>query len=218
MPKQHRQLFNSLQGYFNMSNQTNAMKAIIARLNTDSKRGQGIKTILDMIAHEAIGLQTLSDNPDMMKSGVAQAMLINQEKARLRDVTNLAREKLKELVSEYASEQDAARVSRANLVPTEHAAEIRSVFRALDAAAKSQFLSDAIRTRDAATVAAIVAAPAVLTGISAERVSQYREMYLDSYARIAPQHAVKEMQSVIDVTLGIADSMAIPSGHLGAVI
>jgi len=194
------------------------MRAIIARLNTDSKRGQGIKTILDMIAHEASGLQSLVDNPDMMKSGVAQAMLINQEKARLRDVTNLVRDKLKELVSEYAAEQDAARVSRANLVMTEHAAEIRNVFRALDAAAKSQFLSDAIRTRDAATVAAIVEAPAVLSGISEERVSQYREIYLDSYARIAPQHAVDEMQSVIDVSLEIADSMAIPAGMLGAVI
>lgn len=200
-----------------MSNQINALRAIIARLNTDSKRGQGIKTILDMIAHEASGLQTLVDNPDMMKSGVAQAMLINQEKARLRDVTNLVRDKLKGLVSEYAAEQDAARVSRANLVPTEHAAEIRSVFRGLDAAAKSQFLSDAIRNRDASTVA-IVEAPAVLSGISDDRVSQYREMYLDSYARIAPKDAVDEMQSVIDVSLEIADSMAIPAGMLGAVI
>lgn len=192
-----------------------ALRAIAARVpgggDSDSPTAEKVRAILTHIEKEASAVLELMEHPDPMKSSVAIDLLINQEKARLRDLIARSRGELNGLVSGFRDSREAARRTKANLVPDSFAAESRSVFRQLDTESKHAFMATAIKAGDSATVAAIVTVPAILSGLSATQQADYREAFLDT---VAPSSAgiADEMQAAVDTALRVAESFAQPAG------
>jgi hypothetical protein len=190
--------------------QLQALRALVGRITSNDPTTEKIKSILSRIEKEASGLADLIEKPDTMKSAVANELLTNAEKARLRTLAADSQGKLNNIIATHRAALDAARVQKAKLVPDGFASEIRSVFRSLDTAGKHALLGEAIKTGQAATVAAIVTAPTVLSGLTAQQSAQYREAFLDS---VAPNNDAEagEMQTVCDTALQIVESIARPS-------
>jgi hypothetical protein len=196
--------------------QLQAIRAVVNRLTvTDSDSGK-MKSILDRLEKEASGLVELMTHPDPMKSSVANDLVVNAEKSRLRALAGESREKLSRIVSGRRAASDAARLAKARLMPDDHAAEIRGVFRSLDPAAKHSFMAEAIKTGDASTIAAIVTARPLLSGLSAEESAHYREAFLES---VAPHndHIAEEMQAICDTAIRTVESLATPAAGQSSV-
>lgn len=189
--------------------QLQALSAVVSRITGDDATSEKVRSILGRIESEARSLVQLVENPDPMKSPAAIDLVVNAEKARLRSLIAESRGKLTNLVSGSRAADEAARVTKAKLVPDALAAEIRSVFRSLDTAGKHKFLGEAIKAGDGPTIAAIVTVPSVVTGISAQQSEQYREAYLES---IAPSNkgVADEMQAVCDTAIQSAEEIARP--------
>lgn len=183
-----------------------AFHALRSRLPADDPTAEQIDAVLHRIETELVGLADLISRPDKMKSEMANDLLVNQEKARARDVIARSRGELTTLVTAARSSQEAARLEKAKLVPDAYAGEIRSVFRALDPAGKAKFMGEAIRAGDAPVIAAIVTAPSILSGLPAEQASQYRESYLNS---ISPNStaAADELEAICAGALAVANEL-----------
>ena len=106
---------------------------------------------------------------------------------------------------------DARRLEKAKLVPGPYAAEIRSVVRNLELPAKLLYLANAIKEKDSAAVAALVDAPPILSGLSAQQLADFREDFIDSMAPGGTGEA-DEMQSICDAVLQTTEEAAQPVG------
>lgn len=193
-----------------------ALRAIAARVpgggDADSPTAAKVRAILTRLEKEVSGLLDLMEHPDPMKSSVAIDLLINQEKARLRDLSTRSRSELDALVSGFRASQEAARRAKANLVPDQYAAETRAVFRALDTEQKNTFLAMSLKAKDSATVAALLSVPPVLSGLTAQQSTEYREAFLDTVAGPSSAGIADEMQSAVDTSLQIVEMVARPAG------
>lgn len=78
--------------------------------------------------------------------------------------------------AEIAASKNALR-SQLGLVEDSRAAEIRGYLRTLGQEERSQILNNAIDGGDAATIAAVIHAPAYLSGETAERGARFKERY-----------------------------------------
>ena len=146
-----------------------------------------------------------------MKSQLAVDLLVNAEKARLRDVVAKSRGELTAIVGVARAAQEAKRLEKAKLVPGPFAAEIRSVVRNLELPAKLLYLANAIKAKDSAAVAAIVDAPPILSGLSAQQLADFRADFLDTMAPGRRDEAA-EMQSICDAVLRTTEEAAQPVG------
>ena len=189
--------------------QLQALRAIVSRITGSDPTSEKIRSILSRIESEASGLLELAKKPDPLKSPAANELVVNAEKARLRTLIAESRGKLTNLVNSFRAADEAARITRAKLVPDAFATEIRNVFRSLDTAGKHAFMGEAMKAGDGSTIAAIVTVPAVLSGLSAQQSEQYREAFLES---IAPSNkgTADEMQVICDTAIQSAESLARP--------
>lgn len=191
--------------------QLRALRALLEKLEGNDSTTEKIRSIIVRIEKEASSLFEIVSHPDPMKSAVAIDLLINQEKARLRDLVAKSRGELHSIIGGFRAANDAARLAKANLVPDQFASEIRTVFRSLDYTGQMKFMAEAIQAGDASIVAAIVTVPAVLTGLPAAQIDQYRESFLNS---IAPNRksVTDEMQAIADAVCSTAEAAAQPVG------
>lgn len=195
------------------STQLRSIRALIQRIPSDAPASAKAMTILTKLEKEVIGITSLASKPDSMKSDAANTMILNAEKARLRELAASSRSELAAAISSARATVDTSRGEAGNLTQGEYAAEIRSVFRGLSAAEKAQFIVDATKARDGQSIAAIVEAPAVLTGLTTEQVAGYREHYLDSVAPSSrhERNANDDLQAVCDTAMDVFDEVAQPS-------
>ena len=191
--------------------QLDALRALLEKIEGNDSKTEKMRSIIGRIEKEATGLFELVSKPDPMKSAVAIDLLINQEKAKLRDVVAQSRVQLTNIVADSRHGREFERMQKADLRPDDFASEIRTAFRSLDATSKLQFMTDAIKARDRATVAAIVMAPPLLSGLPAEQIANYRESYLDA---IGPnqKNEADEMQDLVDAVCNTAEAAAQPVG------
>jgi len=103
----------------------------------------------------------------------------------------------------------------ANLSPTHHAAEIRSVLRQLPSAERYAAIVAAMQSGDMETVSAAVSGPAIAVGLTAEQQTNLRNMVARAKApdAIAALEAVKKAQaatfSAFDACLSVADEIGL---------
>lgn len=111
----------------------------------------------------------------------------------------------------YMAEVDAA----ARLAPTAHASEIRAVVRALPEQERYATLIGAMNTGDSATLAAVLSAPGITSGLTDEQVGNLRTMYRRKVApdALASLEAVRKAQikimAAFDQVLVGSDDLAL---------
>jgi hypothetical protein len=184
---------------------------LLAKLDhTDGIRAN-FWVIFAKLEKEATGLSELVANPDPMKSQVANELLVNAEKARLRDLVAEARQKANQLLGDLQNNREAERLQKAKLVPDEFAAEVRSVFRDLNQTEKMRFMSEAIKSGDFAAIAALVTAPPILSGLTAEQSTNFRDSFLE---RMAPRTAtvLDDVTDICETSFSTLDRLARPIG------
>ena len=184
-----------------------ALKQLVQRIPEGGTIAGNVKSILGGIANQAESLSTLQNKPDPMKSDMANSMAISAAKSQLKATLEQVSPKLNGFISDYRTNLNANQYQVAQLVPDQHAAEIRSIFRGLDAKGKNEFMKTAIDNTDRASVAAIVTVPVVMSGLSSEAQSLYKTAFLD---KVAPMDTsfVDELQTVVDSSLKTAHLMA----------
>jgi len=195
-----------------MSYQLPAFTAVIEQrlplLPEDSTIVQQVAVAVRRIHREAVMLTELK--PDADRSEAFNATVKNAEAARLRDRIAKSRGELNLLTANFRAEQQRARMAKANLTEGALAQELRTVFRGLDAESKINFLAEAIKAGDAATVASIVKAPPILVGLSAQQQAHWEQAFLEKYSP-SDTRDIDELQQIINTSLDLAESIATPT-------
>jgi hypothetical protein len=186
-----------------------ALKALVERIPGDGQLSNKIRNALAHVAKEAATLDELLSSPDPMQSKLAHDLRADAARARLRDVVAKSRESLASVVSTFAAEQDATRASKAQLVKGEFDSEIRNVMRGLDGEARMAAINAAFQSGDTRTIAAITTAPASLSGLTAGQHAHFAQAWLDHCSPL-DRDFLPELNSCIQTSLGVADSMAKP--------
>jgi hypothetical protein len=193
----------------NKNPQLAALLALVERVPGDGQLSNKVRNALAHVAKEAETLHELLSSPDPMQSKLAHDLRADAARARLRDVVAKSRESLASMVSTFAAEQAASRTAKAKLTPGQFDAEIRSVMRGLDTETRMKALDAAFKTGDTATLSAILTAPPALSGLSAGQHLHFTQSWLDHAAPFDGQF-LPELNSCIQTSLGVADSMAKP--------
>ena len=184
-----------------------ALKQLIERIPEGGTIAGNIKSILGGIANQAESLSALQNKPDLMKSDLANSMALNTAKSQLKATLEQVSPKLNGFISDYRANLNANQYQVAQLIPDQYAAEIRSIFRGLDAKGKNEFMKTAIDSNDRASVAAIVTVPVVASGLTAQTQALYKTAFLDKVAPIDTSY-VDEMQTIVESSLKTAQLMA----------
>lgn len=190
-----------------MAHQLAAISALLKRIPGDSGTATELRIALQRVEKEAAALAGIV--PDAMKSDAANSMILNAEKARLRELIAKASEQCRVLIDREKATEQSKLAERLALVPNEFAAEVRSVFRELSPEKQNEFMATSIAAKDAATVAALVDCPTILCGLPAERQAAYKLSYVESVAP-SVQSETAEMQSCVNGIIATAGSLAQP--------
>lgn len=117
--------------------------------------------------------------------------------------TLATRDRMHTILREGLIEVEKRINAKVNLTPNDFAAEIRAMYRQMDGAARSSLLADLVNANRGPELAAIVKAPAILTGIDETLQSRMAEAIVAKHApdEFAEQAAMLE---VFDSTLTAA--------------
>jgi hypothetical protein len=195
-----------------MKNKLASLAMIVGRLPANAPEHEKIKSVLNRLHTEAQNIAKIVAEPDPMKSAAAITLVLNAEKARLRELAAKSRADIASVLTVNAANVQATQTKNSKLIPNEYASEIRSVFRALDNGEKAVFIEYAATTNDGPTLAAILQAPAVLTGLSPQLQADYKQYYFDLASPLAKgqQAAFDETQAVCSGVLQLCDQIAQP--------
>jgi hypothetical protein len=190
--------------------QISAFRALVALVPTNTPISSDIQKILNRLDSEIESLAKIDDpsTRDELKSATYYALLVNAAKTSLRTLIADAAEKLNSIIASFAAKLAADRNERGNLIPNGFAAEIRSVFRAMNWESQIQFMATATRARDGSTIAAILNFPPVLSGLNEEQISNFKESYLDAAAGTSSSILISKIQEVVDTALATAVKIA----------
>lgn len=187
-----------------------SLRALSARLPDVPVLSEQITPWLKHIETEATNLLDMMESPDPMKSVLAHDLRVDSEKSRLRDLIAKAGSTIAPLISTFRSKAASAQLDKAALIPDQHAQEFRNVWRGMSGESQINFLDGAMKSRDGASIAALTEAPAILSGLTAQRQQQIKDAYLES---VAPSNTdeLSEVQSVVSTFLQSAASLAAPN-------
>jgi hypothetical protein len=195
-----------------MKNKLASLAMIFGRLPTNAPEHEKIKSVLNRLQVEAQNIAKIIAEPDPMKSAAAITLVLNAEKARLRELAAKSRADIASVLTVNAANVLATQTKNSKLIADEYAAEIRQVFRGLDNGEKAAFIEYAATTNDGPTLAAILLPPAVLTGMTPELQADYKQYYFDKASPLArgQQAAFDETQAVCSGVLQICEQIAQP--------
>ena len=176
------------------------LRASIARLpkDTDCPASARIRQILNRLEGEASAIYELATKPDPLRSAAATAMVINNEKSKLRALLDSSRATLAGIVADFRAADAIARVKKAHLQMDDYATETRAIWRSFDRINQATYMHAAINAGDSATVAAIVLAPTAVTGLTQAEADEYKEALLDKLAASDCGDVADELQAVVD--------------------
>jgi len=129
-------------------------------------------------------LADLHANRDPYLSPASNDKRIAEASRRLALKADAALGELNDHARAGVTEIEATIQKKANLIPTGYAAEIRAVFRSMDADSAQGFLRKAVESGDAETITALCCAPYSVTGIEPQMASRFRQFHEE---RSAPE-------------------------------
>ena len=137
-----------------------------------------------MLASAVEALASLHANRDPYQSTAANDKRIADASRRLAAKVDAVLGEVNDHARAGVVELEATIQSKANLIPTGYAAEIRSMFRRHDADGAQDFLRKAVESGDAETITALCCAPRSVTGIEPQMASRFRQFHEE---RTAPE-------------------------------
>lgn len=162
-----------------------ALQAIAARMTKglpDHPTARALQSEVTRLANGATALDNARASRSPLDTAEAHALKVGKmSKAFDRSVTDtIARAG----AAFRAGLQDAQRRidQKVNLVPDAFAQEIRAAFRNMDGKAKAKLVNQLVEENRGPELAAIVKAPAILTGISEEQRASYEKMIISRHA------------------------------------
>ena len=159
-----------------------AIRNIANRLPIGGSLCSTVGQMVQAVLTEAQNLIAVRNTQDDMLSAKAISIRVNAAQEALKASIAKARDKTNSLVAAERKTLSDERVNKSHLAPTAYAAEIRSVFRQADSGAKLEIMGEAIANGDGDLFGALVNVPTLLTGVSAETLQQYVDLYLDKFA------------------------------------
>jgi hypothetical protein len=185
-----------------------AISSLLSRVPTGGKLNDLIHERINILTNLGEAIDELINNPDPMKSRLA----IDGEILRLKHVLRMATQDLgKTLTDALDAEKerlDGVSADNAGLTQDEYAAETRTAVRSMDASQRLQFLNEAIKNNDGATVAAVTEAPAHLSGITPHIIDELKRSFLANFAPLGKQKALTEIHEAVTAILRVSAEMA----------
>jgi len=156
---------------------------LLSRVDTGTSEGEAVHGLFALATDEARKLEYFLNNPDPKYSDVYLAQKIESQRSRTAEALKEAIAGSEKVINSLQASQRTRQLSTANLVESEHSAEIRAVFRGLDRAQKLEFIDAALKADDKPVIAALTnpAMSPLLIGLPADELSRYREHYLDKF-------------------------------------
>ena len=187
-----------------------SLRALKSRLPDVPGLSDEITPWLNHIEKEASNLLVMMESADPMKSALAHDILVNNEKARIRDLVQKAAATIAPLIATAKEKAASTQLHKAALIPDQHAQEFRGVWRGLSDEQQANLLNTAMKAHDGATVAALTEAPAILSGLTAQRQAQIKEAFLEA---VAPSKTdeLDEVQACTSTFFQSAASLAAPN-------
>jgi hypothetical protein len=137
------------------------------------------------------GLENFSANKSPKDTDAGHTLKIAAQAKRLQTETARWEKVLNDNVRQGIDELDRAITEKSGLRENLHGAEIRAAFRGMSLKERSEALNSALKAGDGATIAAISEAPALLSGVTADIQTRYREGIM---AALAPEETAAKAE------------------------
>lgn len=196
------------------SHQANAVKALqeraMARLSKYTSINSNASSLMidqSKIASAVEGLGNMRLNPNSLETPSSYTMKLSKAAGKLLTESSKIKENVLKTYTNYTLDIDTRIAQRAGIKQNEYAAEIRNVFRGLDAKKRTDFLGEIVENLDGAAFAAIFNAPEVLTGITKDMRINFTNSF---HAKAAPdlfeeQEDIKEAIDNVLASIRIAE-------------
>ncbi len=189
-----------------------ALKSMADRLRADVP--SNAYSVRLALSQEAMKLHASTDalnsmhaNPDPTITPAAHTKRVTAAATKLKDQIATMRQRVHQIVQERAVELDRQISAKVNLKPDGFASEIRAAFRTMAPGRQQQLLMELATKNRGPELAALIEAPGVLTGLSDDIRSRYREMIISTHAR--EEHA--EMVDITSVFTEALDVLPVAS-------
>ena len=141
-----------------------------------------IKAEADRLRRGAEALDNVRRNRSPLDTPEAHKLKVAKAARKYEAEIEAARTRAHEIYGRGIMEVDRRIVEKVDLKPTAFAQEIRTAFRELDSQAKTKLINQMVEENRGPELAAIVDAPSVLTGISDQQRSMYRQDIISKHA------------------------------------
>jgi len=205
-----------------MKRSTQTYTASIAKIVELMQRGNSphlpqLAVLLNKLSVQTAAVGAMNDNPSPTLTPAANFKKVQEAAKRLDDARKATVAAASEIVGKGIRDIQAKIDAKVKLIPSDHAREIREVFRLTPIGERPKFLNDLAILNKGPELAAIIAVPAILTGITDEMQSQFRRLILETHAgsELAEQteltEAMTEVLAATDVAQAFVTDIADPT-------
>lgn len=190
---------------------------LYARYSAKGDHTRSMAAELIKLAAPVGAIEKMATTRNPMDTDAAHAKKVAQASAKLRGNAERAQERMTQMQVEAINRINDGINTRARLTPTADAAEIRTVLRSMPSGERMKAVNKAVKSGDAATLAAIAEGSELTTGLD----NQMKTRFLDSYRQSQAPELFAELEelaglsesipSVLDMAFKAADAAANPS-------
>ena len=187
-----------------------ALQAIAARMTKDlpdHPTARALQSEVTRLANGAIALDNLRASRSPLDTVEAHALKVGKAAKKLdQEITAMIN---RASAHHRAGLADAQRRidQKVNLVPDAFAQEIRAAFRSMSGKQRAELINQLVAENRAPELAAIVKAPAILSGISEEQRAAYEKMAISRHAG-AELDEIANIEEVFSAVLTATDTAA----------
>ncbi|SHK89325.1 hypothetical protein SAMN05216369_3515 [Marinobacter antarcticus] len=147
----------------------------MAKAAEKSSHARSLQIHVNQMVRSVEGLENFSANKSPKDTDAGHTLKIAAQAKRLQTETQRWEKSLNDNARRGINELDMAITEKAGLRETLHGAEIRAAFRGMSFKERGEALNAALKAGDGATIAAISEAPALLSGVTSDMQTRYRE-------------------------------------------
>ena len=167
------------------------MRNIIDRM--DSEDQFSVSQVV-RVQHGVDAIDELSRNRNPMETDAAHFKKVSLHAKNLKLKAEKAKRDIQDSMRQSVIKLEEETTAKTNLIEGKYSNEIRAAYRSMENSERAKAINQAIVEKDAPTVAAIVKAPAVLTGFTNDELTRYQTEYKNL---VAPDYMGK-LEGILD--------------------
>lgn len=183
-----------------------AIGAIVDRMTSeigDHSVARQLKAEADRLRRGAEALDNVRRNRSPLDTKEAHTLKVAKAARKYEAEVEAVRGRAHEIFGRGIGEISGRIVNKVDLKPSAFAQEIRTAFRELNSKAKTELINELVAGNRGPELAAIVDAPSVLTGISDQQRSMYRQAIISKHAA-AEMDEQEKLTDVFEASLDAA--------------